>query len=430
MLSIKRIPFSIRSLLADVSNQYEILAIEKNISFEAFINPDAPDELIGDPQRIKQILQNLCSNAIKFTMRGGIQVSLQIKQTEQKDKFKLSICVQDTGIGIRKKMQHKLFKPFEQIESEDNRHFEGSGLGLSITRQLCDLMNATIEFESELNKGTKASVVMQLDLSKAFLIDNDKDPTLSSPLSILLFGSDIAELKRRASALAKKGLTIFIQNSQQAAISHLSQHHVDILLTSLFDQQIDSPEFINVARKNSKNQRIKIIITSNYAEVEARALLKPSEVDAILSLPTSLFHITNGLLTEQALDNNVEQKQLDILLVEDNLLNQELMLNMLMRCSKDISVANNGKECLEVLNKKQSFDIILMDIQMPVMDGVEAMREIRKNKTISQIPVIAVTANALSDDVETYLNAGFAKHISKPFSSEQLINSIYSLVRK
>jgi signal transduction histidine kinase/CheY-like chemotaxis protein len=429
MLSIKCLPFSIRSLLADIGKQYELLAAEKNISFEIQINPEAPDELMGDPQRIKQIIQNLCSNAIKFTVKGGVIVSIRITPNKENDKYNITFKIKDSGIGISEAKQQRLFNAFEQLESDDNRNFEGSGLGLSITYQLCQLMNANIKIESTLNKGTLVSIAMAIDISKAFIQPHDKDPKLLSSLTLLLVGSDTAELRRRATALSDSGLTIIMQHSKEDALRHISEQSVDLVLLDLFDQGVPASNFISSARECTKNKLVKILITSNYAEVEAKALIKPAEADAILSLPTSLYSITSSVFADLAAQQTEPQKQFRILLVEDNLLNQELMLNMLMKHSKDIVVANNGEECLSILKHRQDFDVILMDIQMPVMDGLEAMKEIQKDTMLSNIPVIAVTANALADDVETYLTSGFVKHISKPFTSEQLISGIHSMVK-
>lgn len=429
MLSIKCLPFSIRSLLNDISKQYELLAAEKNIGFEVHINPEAPDELMGDPQRIKQVIQNICSNAIKFTVKGGVIVSIRITPSTESDKYNVSFIIKDTGIGISDAKQKRLFNAFEQLESEDKRNFEGSGLGLSITYQLCQLMNASIKIESALNQGTSVSISMTLNLSKAFLQSHEKDPHIAAPIALLLVSNDTAEVRRRAVALSKSGLKIAMQHSAENALKHLSEHSVDIILFGLFDQAVNLPGFIISARDRSQNKHLKVLITSNYAETEAKALIEPAEADEILSLPTSLYSITSCIFADLAAKQTSEEKQFRILLVEDNLLNQELMLNMLMPYSKDIVVANNGEECMRALKLRQDFDIILMDIQMPVMDGLEAMREIKKDEVLSRIPVIAVTANALEDDVNTYLESGFAKHISKPFTSEQLIKGIHSTVR-
>ena len=398
---------------------YAAKAAEENIDFNIFLDPTLPTLLIGDPTKISQVIVNLVSNAIKFTSKNG-EVSVSIKKLfENEDKVNIHFEVSDTGIGLTQEQQGKIFEAFSQADVSTSRKYGGTGLGLSISGKFIDHMGGKLSIKSIKDEGstfyftlalkkpktaTKREVIDMSSYSVGILSSHiDAEYYINKNLETYIAYTG-AKIKRYTdeSLLALKGTS---QLPDILFVDHKFRHRDDELKPFLdFDT--------------------KIVVMSTGDQKRNLKRYK-SHIDRILYKPvnfTKTLRMLNDKEDISETKKNITFENIHVLVAEDNLINQKLIRNVLNRLGIQVSIANNGKEALEH-RMRNEYDMIFMDIEMPVMGGMEATGQIisyeRKNHK-THIPIVALTANALSGDREKYMGAGMDSYLSKPINLEAL----------
>ncbi len=427
-VELENIPFNARERFESSVESYGAKAAQKSIEFGAFIDPTLPPTLLGDPTKLSQILTNLISNAVKFTnAHGEINVFIE-KISENNEKAQIRFAVQDSGVGITKEQQSKIFEEFSQADSSTSRKFGGTGLGLAISSRLIAHMGGKLEIDSTLGKGS--TFYFTLDLEKQESGDEKYTFAQYPELNIGL-------------VLPEKNIDRQVDKNLEAYITHLGAnfhiyyedeiYHMDneILPDILFiDHRYArrENELKNLADINTKV----VLLASGHIKNEsdtvlnalAKILYKPINFSKISKLLEELTATDNAAshTTEKSLSKTNMFTGMHALVAEDNVINQKLITKILNDYGVIVTLANNGEEAIN-LRKQNEYDIIFMDIQMPVMGGIDATKQIlhfEKSSGLPHIPIIALTANALQGDREKYISAGMDNYTSKPINIDQI----------
>ena len=430
-LDLESVPFSLPDCIEGALEPLAVRAQQKGLEVSWVLQGDIPEFLMGDPTRLRQILINLVGNAIKFTKQG--EVSVRAERLQLKDGLiPIRISVSDTGMGIPEEKQRQIFDAFSQADSSITREFGGTGLGLSISARLIQLMKSEIELESNPGKGSTFAFTVP------FLMATGVAPALPamahpSLLNEKVLVVDDNEINRNLlmRILPPWGLQATCAASGVEALE-LFRKSLEIgapFSVVLLDQNMPAMDGYEVAGKirnlAKKDQLVIIILSSSPPSVEP-ACLKKLGIERNLIKPlrrATLYEaIRQGLKVPDSSEetrpphtNKEKARVLRLLLVEDNRVNQKLAMRLLEKLGHQVTLAVNGKEAFELF-KTNSFDLVLMDIQMPVMGGVEATQKIRdaERRSGGHIPIIAMTAHAMAGDAEKYLSSGMDGYVSKP----------------
>lgn len=431
-------PFQLNHLIEDLAERYAPIAQGKGLELLC----DTPLEgvsVIGDSARLTQVLTNLLSNAIKFTEYGEVVISMQLVRAVD-GVLTLDFKVKDTGIGISKEQQRKLFSAFTQADSSMTRRYGGTGLGLVISKRLINLMGGEIEITSSLGEGSEFYFTIELPQSKDFsnyaLVEEFRK------LKVLVVDDNSTNCEILSHWLHSWGVVPFVANSGQEALDILSTHqaqgkYFDLILTDWMMPKMDGGQLIEKIRRQNSFDTIPIVVLSSTGmsgsidkTQNALSLQKPirqSELHNLLAgIAANDAESREGLISKK-LGEKTRELSLDklrgkVLLAEDNPVNQEVAMAMLQRMGLNARVAVNGEEAIRKL-EAEPFDLVLMDCQMPIMDGFEATEKIRdreKSQGLKAIPIIALTANAILGDREICLEKGMNDYLSKPFTAQQL----------
>ncbi|ALO41185.1 Multi-sensor hybrid histidine kinase [Pseudoalteromonas phenolica] len=432
-LALEEAPFSLQEVLDNVVNINIIKVQEKDLELLLDVAPDIPLNLIGDPLRLGQILINLVGNAIKFTQQGEIKII--VTAAPHKQGVTLSFTVQDSGIGMTPNQQKRLFQAFSQADGSITRKYGGTGLGLSISKRLVELMQGEISVTSTPNKGSAFSFNILCKLQ------DNTETTITCPASVLkgkrVLVVDDNESAREILTSILSAMQFEVQNvaSGLEAIDLLEKKSIDILFIDWKMPKLDGIETIEKIRsKFTDNPPKCILVTAHGSEVHlAQSLhqkvdalmLKPVDASQVNNVLSECFNLQQPNLKKNSItrDEVIQLNQEHILLVEDNETNQEVASEMLQQANLQVTIAEHGQAALDLLSNC-AFDLILMDMQMPVMDGLTAAREIRKQSKYDALPIIAMTANAMQEDVEKCTEAGMNAHIAKPINFQKMITTI------
>ncbi|WDE00082.1 response regulator [Thalassomonas actiniarum] len=400
---------------------------EKDVPLIFDVQAKLPFMLKGDLLRLGQVALNLVQNSLKFTERGAIYVTVKlVEQTQQQ--VSLIITVEDTGIGMSEESAEHIFDEFIQADPSTTRQYGGTGLGLSISRQLILLMGGKISLSSELGKGTQITVELSFEKS------NHSNREVCDALAgkqIIIIASDNKLALAITHTLASYGANIERFNTFTSALTHISNGNI-LLINEHFRAQ-DIRDFLSLLRQ--KNLRTTNILLSNQAELpealaqEKLAILSKAVHLSSFCLAADIGMIAQQLKTEQALhrnkivslEDNLRGKR--ILLAEDNAMNRQIIVELLSDVGINVILAENGLQAIELLSEHK-VDAILMDIQMPVMDGIEATKQIRRQTQWQAIPIIALTASAMRGDKEKGLAIGMSDYLTKPVFSDKLYQSL------
>jgi two-component system, sensor histidine kinase and response regulator len=440
MLNIEQIDFRIDDVFTDVANILSLKAEEKSLELLFDIAQNLPPYLTGDPMRLRQILLNLGNNAIKFTSQGEVIISAHLFKQKQ-DQLVLHFSVKDTGIGITEEQQSRLFQSFSQADSSTTRKFGGTGLGLAISKKITDLMGGNIWVESHINQGSTFHFTLPFERSQTVSQDV---PDLPLKHRVLIVDDNDSAREILHNIVDNFGLRATSVNSGEEALHIIeSNKTIDPFSLVLVDWQMPDMDGIETCRAlHAQHQEIEdfptVLMVTAYSLEEARRASQGVNIAGFLTkpvTPSSLFdamiqalHLDHGMPIKHALISQIDTRTLAgarILLVEDNLLNQELAQELMTSHGLVVDTANNGQEALDKL-AKNTYDGILMDCQMPIMDGYTATRIIRKNPKYRDLPIISMTANALSGDKEKVLSSGMNDHISKPIQ----VNNMFDTLKK
>ena len=439
-LSIEIMDFDLRASLEDVAEMLAVRAQEKGLDLALDISPEIPSLLQGDPGRIRQILVNLVGNAVKFTESGSVTIVVSPRGLAG-SRISLSIAVRDTGIGMSPEQLELLFQPFSQADSSVTRRFGGTGLGLAISRQLAELMGGRIEVASELGRGS--SFELQLELGVQTRVTSTK--SIRQELSgkrILVVDSHPASRSAIANHMEAWGCRVH-QVSEESSVLFLLESSLAqsdpfdlVLIDSGLSGRSDGRELGRRIRKIARFDPLKLVLTTSLGLRGEVAELERDGFQGYLTKPFRTSHLRGllkavlGLETRAPGDRvitrhlveEIRRHSLRILVAEDNRVNQILVRKLLDKLGYDCEVVDNGQQVLDAL-QRDSFDVILMDCQMPVLDGLEATRRIRAGhagEENSRISVVALTAHALPDDKILCLEAGMDEYLTKPIHLDQL----------
>jgi len=438
------IEFNLRDHLGQAMKILAARAHEKDLELACFVPPELPDFVVGDPVRLRQVILNLTGNAIKFTEKGEVVLRVELESL-QADGMSLHFSVSDTGIGIPPEKQTIIFEPFAQADTSTTRRYGGTGLGLSICARLIGLMNGRIWLESEMGKGSTFHFTARFGCASALVsAPANADPSVLQNVRVLIVDDNATNrqilektltywnMRPTSAAGAKAALAML--HEAQASGAHfrlmvLDCHMPDIDGFMLVEQLRELPELQDLVTVmlTSGGQRgdgqlckdlgiaaylIKPVLQSDLLEAFIRVL--GPRADSAVALQV----VTRHTLRESRIP-------LRVLLAEDNVVNQRLAMRLLEKEGHRVVVAGDGAKALEALDGQQ-FDLILMDVQMPIMDGMEATAAIRKREQTNgaHIPIVAMTAHAMAGDRQRFLSLGMDGYVSKPIHSHDLFDAI------
>lgn len=426
-LQIEKIDYDIYELFSHIKFMLSKSATDKQLELVFNVDPDLPRMLIGDPVRIGQILVNLMSNAIKFTETG--QVMLSVNSTVKDDQFRgIEFSVSDTGIGLSQEQQSRLFQRFAQADASTSRKYGGSGLGLAICRLLTELMHGSISVSSELGKGSCFSVSLPCRLSLKAYETEYRD--LAGKSVLLLDKASVSSLVSIKLLESMKIRVIHLRDVDKVA-ELLDRHHIDFMLIDWTIARSE-PDLFNALTAHTCWPE-KVFGLSYYGEsTEITGSEFAGQVGHIHKpLLFTELHDALAHVEEEApeIDSSPKEPQLArpdsrILLVEDNKINQLIAVEMIKTTGVKLDVAENGIEALQLV-EQHHYQLILMDIQMPEMDGVEATKKIREKYSVDDIPIVALTANVMQDEIDHYTSVGMNHHLGKPYDRQRLEELIY-----
>jgi len=437
-LDLEHIAFRLRGLVEEVADNFRGKSAEKQIEFIVDIDPAAPDGLFGDPLRLKQVLINLMSNAFKFTEQGEIQLQVQVKQLTT-DKAALIFVVRDSGIGIEPEVKNNLFMAFTQADTSVSRRYGGTGLGLSISQRLVQMMSgAAIEIESESGVGSTFRFEITFDLAEAPDRREWIVPAELKDMSVLIVEGNQSSRLSLERAMSDFGLNYRSVGTAEDALTALggapSPKNFGLIILDLKLPGMNGFQAIRKIREIPSFENIPVILTSVYRAEElfdndqapaiCAYLLKPVRRSALFDAMMECL----GFEMQKRLVADVRTfashfRGTRILLAEDNAANQMVASEILNNAGFSVEVAGSGTVAVEMC-LREDYAAVLMDVQMPEMDGIEATVQIRRTLAADKLPIIAMTANAMRGDRETCLAAGMNDYVSKPINSIELLSAL------
>ncbi len=448
-LELEKAGFSLRQVLEEVTETFRVKVIEKHVELITHVPAGVPDRLIGDALRLRQVVTNLVGNAFKFTEKGEVLVKVAVAERQSSKPppppgaVDLLVSVRDTGIGIPKEQQHRLFQAFSQADSSTSRKYGGTGLGLAISRRLARMMEGELSFESEPGVGTTFFFTARLGvdpnqeahLLKApdrvrehpVLVVEDSD-TSRELLETLLTGWSIPVV---AVASAEEGLALLEQHNHPGGSSPFGLAILDWMLPGM--NGIDAAARIRAVEATRK---LPIVVISAYAGKEEEARCEEIGVNVFLPKPITASALFDAIVQAQGARVHAARRSLDVplekefagvrvLLAEDNEANQMVAEELLSRLGIELDIAADGRIAVDMARKNIGrYAAVLMDMQMPHMDGLEATRVLRMDPSFKELPIIALTANAMKQDLDACLAAGMNDHITKPIDRAVMLTTL------
>ncbi|MBD3266095.1 response regulator, partial [bacterium] len=442
-LDIEAIDFRLDEVLDNLSSLVSQKTAEKGVELLFNTSTDIPQFLVGDPLRLGQVLTNLVNNAVKFTEKGEIELKTELVEVDEAS-TRLKFSVRDTGIGMTQEQVKKLFRPFTQADSSTTRKYGGTGLGLTISKRLVNMMDGEIWVESEKGVGSTFFFTAQLGRQKE-RAPRQIVPTDMTGLHVLVVDDNESSRQILGDMLASFHFDVALASSGAEGISELEkasrdEHPFDLVLMDWKMPGMDGIEASRYIRNDPQLAKVPMIImVTAYGREEVMQKAEKAKLEGFLIKPVSpstLFDtiievfgketradetVTAGVSHDIELKEKIRGARL--LLVEDNEINQQVAEEILEGAGTIVTVANHGQEALDRL-KDGEFDGVLMDCQMPVMDGYKATRLIRNELGMADLPIIAMTANAMAGDREKCLDAGMNDHVAKPINVSDLFSTL------
>jgi PAS domain S-box-containing protein len=443
-LEIEKADFNLQTLVKSSISLHIPQAETKGVHLNYVFPHDVPVYVIGDQVRVGQIINNLLSNAIKFTPKGLVTLKVELQQIEF-DNALIQFSVIDTGIGLSEEQRSQLFTAFTQADTSITRRYGGTGLGLTISKRLSEMMGGTIWCESELGKGSNFSFTVKLGVSadqKQQEDDGEQDPSQSfKGIKAIVIDDNPTALEIINQALVQKNIEVNAFSNGPEAIEYLKRNPAsqDLILVDWKMPVMDGLEAIKAIKEGMvlKTTSVIVMVTA-YDRDEVIGSARELGVSKVLTKPVTASHLYN-LLVElfghkippakpkrktQVVDKDLvkEIQGAKLLLVEDNEVNQLVASKILGNAGFEVAIASDGQKAVDMV-KENSYDLILMDVQMPIMDGLTATKVIR-SLGYDDVPIVAMTAHAMSDDRLLSLQAGMNDHINKPINVNELFQTL------
>jgi len=447
-LTLENTDLYLEELISGVADTVNVKLQKKNdVELVTYIDPQIPPVISGDSVRLRQVLLNLADNAVKFTASGEIILSAKVI-TKMSYGVIIQFSVTDTGLGMTPEQLKKLFTPFQQADLSTTRKYGGTGLGLAICRKIVEMMDGELEVESELNKGTEfkfhaffssaestGSSISKMDSvlgMKALLVDDSESARLVLGEMLTSFGFIVLTAKN-----AEEAIDIYVK--EQSSDIPLSLMVVDWRMPGM-----DGLELVKNLRSREGEDVPSVLMVTAFGVETVREAAKNKTVDGYLLKPinpSTLFDSLNTILylgEKRKLNKTKEKEVIDnyrdhlkgvkVLLVEDNEINMELAIELLSDVGIEVDTASNGLIGVQKINENK-YDLVLMDIQMPELDGLSATREIRRQEKFASLPILAMTAHAMKGEYEKSIAAGMNDHITKPIDPHVLYTSIIKFTK-
>jgi signal transduction histidine kinase/DNA-binding response OmpR family regulator len=440
-IELELIDFNLRDCAEEALKMFATAADEKGLELLCDIAPDVPELVIGDPGRLRQIVLNLVSNAVKFTSRGEVSLKLQVEGGTEDSKI-IRFTVADTGIGIPAEKQESIFSPFTQADTSTTRQYGGTGLGLTISSRMVAMMGGKLWLESEVGRGTQFHFTVQLKVR-----DQGGEAEVLVPLEtlnhlkILVVDDNRTNRRILQGILTRWGAQTTCSEDAAHALSELkaackTERPYQLVLTDMHMPVMDGFGLVEQIRQSPELVLVTVVMLTSAGHPGDVERCRKLGVHSYLYKPVRKQELLTAILRALGRSQispipvapatpSVPPKGLHILLAEDNRTNQTVAKRMLAKMGHSLVIANNGKEALLQLATGH-FDLVLMDIQMPEMDGLTTTMKIREGEraTGTHLPIIAMTAHAMAGDREHYLAAGMDGYVSKPISRRELEEAI------
>jgi two-component system sensor histidine kinase/response regulator len=447
-MTLEQVPFRLDAVLDTVATVVGHAAYAKGLELVVRVEPDVPQRLVGDPLRLGQVLTNLVSNAVKFTPRGEVGVTVTLRKQEGRD-VTLALSVTDTGIGMTPEQQARVFQPFTQADSSTTRQYGGTGLGLSITAHLVELMRGRVKVDSQPGKGScfTATVVLERDPSA--------EPVgggLQLTRKVRALVVDDVSSARRALAAQLQGLVREVETagSGEDALARVSEaaargQPYDVVFMDWRMPGIDGLEATTRMRSaRAAPESTRVVLVTALSRDEGLSHATEVGVDLVLQKPVNRSTLTDTLMGFFGLPSDLARRQpkldqadqplraLRALLVEDNDINRQIATELLGSAGAVVVSATHGEEACRLLEDGPDpapFDVVLMDLQMPVMDGYEATRRLRAQPRFQSLPILAMTAHAQDDELERCLRLGMRDRVTKPVDPPVMLKTLARFLR-
>jgi signal transduction histidine kinase/CheY-like chemotaxis protein len=444
-LDLEEVPFALRNHLGDTLKTLAMRAHAKGLEIAGEVAPDVPDGIVGDPVRLRQVLVNLIGNAIKFTEQGEVTVAVRL-ETPTPDQVELHFAVRDTGIGIPPERQSRVFESFTQADGSTTRRYGGTGLGLTISQQLVELMGGRIWVESVVGTGSTFHFTCRLGIDHESIAPPPPQPPAVLDSLPILIVDDNATNRRILEAMCRgwQARPLTVDGGAAALAALRGAHHAGVPFgLIILDVHMPDMDGIEVAEHIAADVLLRgvpiVVLTSAGRSGDAERC-RAAGVAGYLTKPVKSAELLRAI--QEVLGGGPAERQAPtssrmpqhcgparhVLLAEDNPVNRLLGLRVLEKLGHTVVAVENGLEALEAIARER-FDVVLMDVQMPVMDGLEATAAIRtrERETGGHLPIIAVTAHAMKGDAERCLASGMDGYVSKPLKPADLAASIERL---
>jgi len=449
-MELEHIPFDLAELMDNLANLLGIKAEDKGIELLYTTAPDVPMQLQGDPLRLSQVLTNIAGNAVKFTDAGEVIIGVQVHHRAG-TQVELHFYVRDSGIGMDASQVDRLFQSFSQADTSMSRRYGGSGLGLTISKRLVELMGGRIWVESLPGQGSTFHFTVRLSAPDTAAIPALHDASALQGVRALVVDDNPAASELLSKMLQQLGLVVEVANSGETALERLrdegSTAPFALLLIDWKMPVLNGLDTVLRLRELQLPKPPAVVMVTAFGQYEVKdsALRRGVELQGVLTkpfLPSHLRKVVTAALSARVAtvaalpasparaapveksDVAAALKGARVLLVEDNAINQALAKALLTRAGMEVVVANHGQEALDMLRADNRFDGVLMDCQMPVLDGYSATRAIRQEPAWNDLPVIAMTANAMASDKEKAFASGMNDHIAKPLNLQAMFSTM------
>jgi PAS domain S-box-containing protein len=446
-LELDLVDFNLLDTLEETVKSFALRAHEKEIELACDLGEDVPQMVRGDPTRLRQVITNLMGNAVKFTAQGEVVLSARC-EGQDGETVRLHFTVRDTGIGIPADKAQTIFEAFSQADASMTRKYGGTGLGLTISSRLVETMGGKIWVESEEGHGSRFHFAVELGIVRNAASTPVVEPLSLQDVRVLVVDDNATNRRILAETLGRWGMRVSAASSGTAALKILEEAEdagepLQLMITDAQMPEMDGFTLAEQVMRNPKLARSRVMMLTSSGQRGDSARCRNAGLAAYLTKPVRRAELRQAifrafgqpsqtsapagspLMAETARPQDTPFAALTILLAEDNVVNQQLARRLLEKAGHAVTVAKNGREALELLGR-QSFDIVLMDVQMPEMDGFEATAAIREKetKTGGHIPIVAMTANAMKGDEERCLQAGMDAYVAKPIQRRQLFLAI------